>query len=84
MPKATLMRAMWALLGIALTILGSSVTYAVATTRDIAVVRSEVSQNTKDIDALKSQYSMIGAKLDAIFAGVQENKTLLRGKQVTR
>jgi len=83
-PRTALARAMWTLLGIALTILGSAVTYAIATTKDIAVLKSEVVQNTSDIADAKARYDMIDSKLDAIFAGVQENKSMLRGKQVTQ
>jgi hypothetical protein len=84
--KSSAMRAMYALLGISLTVFGTSVTYAISTARDLTKVQTEVAAQQSEVAALRAKYESIDTKLDLIYSAAQSSNQMLsqRKSQPTR
>jgi hypothetical protein len=77
--KSAAMRALWALVGIGLTLLGSSVTWAFTTSAQLSRVATVVERQDEDIKALQATYRSIDLKLDAIANTSTETNQVIKG-----
>ena len=79
LPRSMALRAMWCLIGLALTLVGSSVTYALTTSSQLTKLQVISDQNVQDIKEIKGMQARIDDKLDIILGNVQENGNIIKG-----
>ena len=79
LPRSLAMKALWAILGVALTLIGSSVTYALTSSAQVSKLQVMTDQNAEDIREIKGMQARIDDKLDIILGSVQDNGKIIKG-----
>lgn len=71
--------AIW-VFGIALSLMGTSIAWALATSTSMATAAEVNSRQTEDIKVLQTEWNSIESKLDALLAQSRETNQVLKGR----
>jgi hypothetical protein len=83
--RTTAMKALWLVVGVALTLVGSSITYALSTSSSLARLETVTARQSVDISHLQAKYDLIDVNIKLVLEAVTENQKMLRAtKSVTR
>lgn len=83
LPRTLAMKALWAIIGVSLTLIGSSVTYAMSTSSQVTRITIMAEQSQKDITELKAINKSVDEKLNTILDNVRENGKYIKGMAST-